>query len=83
MATKPKIISDTLPFSVAKLTAREARYLRLLTQQASNQKALTEFCKYVGWYEVHPQLSKQHPLQARIARLKQLAAMPNLWSKLK
>ena len=70
-------------YKSAPMTEREKRYLRLLTQQANNQKALTEFCKYVGWYEVHPQLSKQHPLQARIARLKHLASLPNLWNKLK
>jgi hypothetical protein len=65
------------------LTEREKRYLRLLTQQANNEQALAHFCRYVGWYDTDTNKPKQKPFAQQIARLKQLAAMPNLWNKIK
>jgi hypothetical protein len=67
----------------ADLTEREKRYLRLLTQQANNEEALQKFCRYVGWYDTDTSKPKQKPFEYQIKRLKQLAAMPNLWNKIK
>ena len=70
-------------YKAAALTEREKRYLRHLTREASTPDALAMFVKYVGWIDSEGYKPKQRPLQARIDRLKQLAAMPNLWNTLK
>jgi hypothetical protein len=76
-------MSDNDTLYRADLTEREKRYLRLLTQQANNEQALAHFCRYVGWYDTDTNKPKQKPFSQQIARLKQLAAMPNLWNKIK
>jgi len=70
-------------YKSAPMTAREARYLRLLTQQANNAEALAHFCRYVGWTDTDTARPKQRPFAYQLQRLKTLAAMPNLWNKLK
>jgi hypothetical protein len=75
-------MSDNDTLYRAELTEREKRYLRLLTQQSNNTEALQKFCRYVGWYDSDTK-PKQKPFEYQIKRLKQLAAMPNLWNKIK
>jgi hypothetical protein len=67
----------------AELTEREKRYLRHLTREASTEEALKTFCRYVGLYDTDTNKPKDRPFSYKLARLKQLAAMPNLWNKLK
>ena len=70
-------------YKAAALTEREKRYLRHLTREASTPDALVKFVKYVGWIDSETAKPRQKPLHERIARLKELASMPNLWNMIK
>lgn len=65
------------------LTEREKRYLRHLTREASTEQGLATFCRYVGLYDTDTNKPKDRPFEYKLARLKQLAALDNLWHKLK
>lgn len=70
-------------YKCAELTEREKRYLRHLTREASTVDALATFCRYVGLYDTDTNKPKDRPFSYKLARLKQLAALDNLWHKLK
>ena len=74
--TKPR---TELTLLAANLSDRERRYVRLLTQQASDQKALDHFLHYCGFIDSEGQKAVRHSLKYRLARLRELAAMPCDW----
>ena len=61
------------------LTPRELRYVQLLTQVSTPQLALNNALFYLGFINSEGAQCQRRPLKYRLARLRELAAMPCDW----